>query len=770
MKKTMISKAIFGLSVLGCLSLVSCSAKKTSTKSSSSSEQTTSSYSEGSSQSSETSSESTTSTSSSIDESVHVQGIYLNYDKLNLKLNSSKRLIATIYPFDATNQNIIWSSNGTCVSVEDGVVTGHSLATAIVTATTEDGGFSASCEVTVVEDDDDDYTPDPTDDGIYSITLDNLSDGTYDSEADEYTFGISGEYKQIFVNAPDKSIILELSNATITNSENSPIYVLTCDSIDISAKKKTTNTINDTRAAYTEEDSTQGKGAIYVADGDLKLKGTGTLNINAGYFNGIHGKDDVKIQKQTLSITAVNHGIKGNDSITISSGTIDISCGGDGLHTENTDISSKQKQRGNVTINGGDITINSWKDAVSAAYNAEIEELDGETISLTAKTNKYSSYDGEVIDTSDSSFYLKLSASAYSTGNYTYAAYINDAWYPATYKGTMTSSSQGGGPGGHGGPGGGGQTTYYIYEINKPQNATTFTLYRFAGANVTSFSTTDYNAVSEVKSFNSEYDMIQINVSGSRISFSIWSNYKSNSLSSKGIKAENEIYIKSGTLDIKSLDDAIHTNSDSSLENGETPLGNVNISGGTMTIATADDGVHADSTLNISGGEITVTESYEGFEGNIINISGGTSYVYASDDGVNAGSGKQTPAINITGGYLDVEVSSSGDTDGMDSNGTITQSGGVVIVKGPGSAGSSSFGAAAVDSDGAVTLKGGTIIVFGGFEKTPSTSLTRTLCSSSNVSTGSHTVTFSTASYSTTLKTTTRGCVVYSDLGNATLS
>ena len=103
-----------------------------------------------------------------------------------------------------------------------------------------------------------------------------------------------------------------------------------------------------------------------------------------------------------------------------------MTCGGDGIHTENSDISSKGNQKGNVTINGGALTINSWSDAIQASYNAIVEQTDSTVpISIDAKTNKYSSYNGETVNTSTSSFYLKMSSSLYSNGSYTYAAYIN---------------------------------------------------------------------------------------------------------------------------------------------------------------------------------------------------------------------------------------------------------------------------------------------------------------------------------------------------------
>ena len=110
------------------------------------------------------------------------------------------------------------------------------------------------------------------------------------------------DYKQIYVNAPDKVVVIELNGVTIENDENSPIYVQDSDKVEISAKKNTVNYVKDNRSVYTEDVDGQGKGAIYLENGDLKLKGTGSLNITANYFNGIHGKDDVKIQKQTLNI------------------------------------------------------------------------------------------------------------------------------------------------------------------------------------------------------------------------------------------------------------------------------------------------------------------------------------------------------------------------------------------------------------------------------------------------------------------------------------
>ena len=710
-----------------------------------------------------------------------LEGISLNYEQVSMYVGKTLNLRVNFNPTNYPYQDINWSSsNETVAKVNNGVVSALTVGECDISAATPDGKFTSSCHLTVVEKQDSEtYVPDTSNTNIYFITNDTLSNGTYDSSKDEYTFTVSGNYEQVYVNVPDKVIVLELNGVTIQNSLNSPIYVSSCDKLEISAKKNTTNNIKDNRPIFTEEEANQGKGAIFMDDGDLKLKGTGTLNIVTTYYNGIHVKDDVTIQKLMLNVTAVNHGIRGNDSITITSGTINVTCGGDALHTENSDISSKGNQKGTVAINGGTLTINSWGDAVQAAYNAEIEELDtAAPLTMDIKTNKYSSYSGETVDTSSSTVYLKMNSSTYSNGNYTYAALINGEWYKANYKGTQ--SSGGGFPGGGGGPGGpgggpGGSSTYYIYEMAKPSGATSFTLYRFQGNNVTTFSETSYNAKSDAKAFNDAYDMVQISISSNKINFGSWSNYSSGNnngadISAKGIKAENEIYIKSGTINIKAYDDAIHANNDGTLENGSSPLGNVKISGGALTLNASDDGIHADYILEISGGTTNVESAYEGLEGNIINIKGGNTYVYATDDGMNATKGSASPAINVSGGFLDVAVPASGDTDGIDSNGSYTQTGGVVIVKGPGSASGNAFGAAALDTDGNVSLSNCTLAVFGGIEKTPSTSLQKTLCSSSTVQTGTRIISFNDGTfYKTTLKTSTNGCVVYSNLGKATL-
>lgn len=100
----------------------------------------------------------------------------------------------------------------------------------------------------------------------------------------------------------------------------------------------------------------------------------------------------------------------------------------------------------------------------------------------------------------------------------------------------------------------------------------------------------------------------------------------------KGVKADGDVVILGGTINLTGTDDTVHAN------------GNVGIWGGTLALSSGDDGIHADNQCGIAGGTITVTESYEGLEGLTVLILDGDIGVHASDDGINAAGGSDTGA------------------------------------------------------------------------------------------------------------------------------
>ena len=81
---------------------------------------------------------------------VPVTGVTLDPTSLTLDVNQTAPLTATITPNDATNQNVTWTSdNPSVATVSGGVVTAVAPGEATITATTQDGGFAATCTVTV---------------------------------------------------------------------------------------------------------------------------------------------------------------------------------------------------------------------------------------------------------------------------------------------------------------------------------------------------------------------------------------------------------------------------------------------------------------------------------------------------------------------------------------------------------------------------------------------------------------------------------------------
>ena len=83
---------------------------------------------------------------------IPVTGISLSTNECTLNIGSQMQLEMAIFPIDATNKNVIWSSSNDAVcSVENGLVTALSKGTAIITVMTEEGEFCANCIFTVIQ-------------------------------------------------------------------------------------------------------------------------------------------------------------------------------------------------------------------------------------------------------------------------------------------------------------------------------------------------------------------------------------------------------------------------------------------------------------------------------------------------------------------------------------------------------------------------------------------------------------------------------------------
>lgn len=197
-----------------------------------------------------------------------------------------------------------------------------------------------------------------------------------------------------------------------------------------------------------------------------------------------------------------------------------------------------------------------------------------------------------------------------------------------------------------------------------------------------------------------------------------------------GVQANDSVRVAQAEITIDAdAKDGIHVSDDADEEEGTTSDSFFYMADGSLTISAGDDGVHADAEANIEGGTIDVSESYEGIEALAINVSGGDIKVAATDDGFNAAGGTSSTEstfgsddwaggkggmmndggtdgqINISNGNIYIQAGG----DGVDSNGSVSISGGYTVVCGP-TTGDTSV----LDYNGTASITGGTFIGTGG--------------------------------------------------------
>lgn len=84
-------------------------------------------------------------------EGIKVIGITLNYNMIELDIIDTFQFLANIQPIDATNKNITWKSSNEEIATiyQNGLVKAKSPGETTITATTEEGGFTASSTIVV---------------------------------------------------------------------------------------------------------------------------------------------------------------------------------------------------------------------------------------------------------------------------------------------------------------------------------------------------------------------------------------------------------------------------------------------------------------------------------------------------------------------------------------------------------------------------------------------------------------------------------------------
>lgn len=81
---------------------------------------------------------------------ISVTGVQLDKHSSSLSVNETSTLTATVSPSNAEDKSVTWSSSDNNVaSVNNGTITAKKKGSAVITVTTNDGGFTDTCSVTV---------------------------------------------------------------------------------------------------------------------------------------------------------------------------------------------------------------------------------------------------------------------------------------------------------------------------------------------------------------------------------------------------------------------------------------------------------------------------------------------------------------------------------------------------------------------------------------------------------------------------------------------
>ena len=152
---------------------------------------------------------------------VAVTSVTLDSTSITLVEGESQTLTATVSPSNAENQKVLWSSsNSSVASVKEGIVTALKAGTATITAKSDDGGKTATCEITVNA-------------KVYPVESISLDKSSYEmTEGDEFT--LTATIKPD--NATNKNVSWISSNTSVATVNNGKVTALKAGTATITVK------------------------------------------------------------------------------------------------------------------------------------------------------------------------------------------------------------------------------------------------------------------------------------------------------------------------------------------------------------------------------------------------------------------------------------------------------------------------------------------------------------------------------------------------------
>ena len=401
-----------------------------------------------------------------------------------------------------------------------------------------------------------------------------LSGTTTDGE-----FALDGSYK----------CTVSLAGVTLTNPSGPAINISNKKRIQISAKNGTVNTLTD------GADANESWKACLYSKGQIQLQGKGSLTVNGNTKHAIKSGDYITVKNLTLNLKSTSgDGISCNKYFVMNSGNVTISgVGDDGIQCDFEDDDTvtgettdhEDENSGNVYIQGGTLNISTTaagSKGVKAAGTLYINEASTTTIITVTNSGG--------VDASDSS---DLVASACLKADK--AIDISGGTL------TLTNSGQGG------------------RAINTDGTLT------ISGGNI------------DAQAQGSNYGSSNQGGGGFPSGWGGGGNSSSsNHKYAKGVKADGDITIKGGTINIYSKN-----------HEGLESKGTITISDGQLYVQASDDAINAASHLTVSGGYVCgYSTGNDGLDSNgNMYIKGGLVYAICS------GSPEVGLDANTEGGY-----------------------------------------------------------------------------------------------------------------------
>lgn len=209
--------------------------------------------------------------------SVSVTSVSLDRSSISMKEGSTEWLTASVYPTNATNKNLTWSSSNTSVaSVSSyGQVSAKSAGTATITCRAADGsGKYATCRVSV----------ESATVYVSSISLNNTSVSLNVGRTSQLSVSVyptTATNRSVSWTSDDTSVATVSSNGLVT-AKSAGTAVITCKAKDGSGKKATCTiivkepvkpafiTLSKTKATLAEGESLQLTATVTPSDADDK--------------------------------------------------------------------------------------------------------------------------------------------------------------------------------------------------------------------------------------------------------------------------------------------------------------------------------------------------------------------------------------------------------------------------------------------------------------------------------------------------------------------